>query len=98
MTPAQTLPLAAAALMMLGACVVELPPEPQAQPSACRAEDAAKLVGQINPSEAVIKAVTGAEIVRMAGPNQPLTMDYRFERATIIKDPVSGLVLQATCG
>ena len=98
MTPIQTLPVAAAALMMLGACVAVVPAEEPPQPSACRAEDAAKLVGQVNPSEAVIKAVTGAEIVRVAGPNQPLTMDYRFERATIIKDPVSGRVLQATCG
>lgn len=64
----------------------------------CRAEDAARLVGQINPSEAAIKAMTGADTVRQAGPNQPLTMDYRFDRVTVIKDPATGRILRATCG
>ena len=95
MTLGKSLPLAAAALMMLGACVVETQP---AQPSLCRPADAAKLVGQINPSEQIIRAVSGAEIVRILGPNQPMTLDFRAERVTIIRDPVIGRVLRATCG
>lgn len=97
MTAIRTLPLAAAALMMLGACVVQVPVEEPA-PSACRPADVPKLIGQINPSEEIIRAVSGASTVRQAGPNQPMTMDFRYERATIVKDPLTGRVIQATCG
>lgn len=98
MTLTRALPLAAAALMMLGACVVEVPPEQPVAVGTCRSDDAAKLIGQINPSEEIIRAVTGADIVRQLGPNEPMTMDFRLERATIIKDPATGRVLKATCG
>ena len=97
MTAIRTLPLAVAALMMLGACVVE-PPAAELPPSACRPDDVTKLVGQINPSDAVVRAVSGASIVRRVGPNQPLTMDFRFERATIVQESVTRRVIQATCG
>lgn len=96
MTPIRTLPLATLAVALAAGCV---PEQPAAEaPSACRAEDAARLVGQVNPTEAAIKALTGAETVRQLGPDQPMTMDYRFDRVTVIKDPVSGRVLRATCG
>lgn len=95
MTVIRSLPLAAIGLMMLGACVVETPVEAV---GTCRPDDAAKLVGQVNPSDDVVKAVTGAAVVRQLRTNQPMTMDYRFDRATIVKHAATGRVLRASCG
>lgn len=96
MTLTRTLPLAALAVALAAGCVAVIPAAPA--PGACRAEDAARLAGQVDPGEAALKALTGASTVRMAGPNQPLTMDYRFDRVTVIKDPLSGRILRASCG
>lgn len=96
MTLIRTLPLAALAAALAAGCVAVVPAEPA--PGACRAEDAAKLVGQVDPGEEALKALTGASTVRMAGPHQALTMDYRFDRVTVIKDPVTTRILRASCG
>lgn len=96
MTPIRILPLAALSVALTAACTPETPPE--ATPFTCRSGDATRLVGQVNPTEAAIKALTGAGTVRQLGPNQPMTMDYRFDRVTVIKDPATGRILRATCG
>ncbi len=96
MTPIPTLPLAVLAVSLLAACATQIPAGQT--PGTCRAGDAEKLVGQVNPSEEAILALTGASTLRQLGPDQPMTMDYRFDRVTVIRDPVTGRVLRATCG
>lgn len=97
MTLTRTLPLAALALSLAAGCVPEIPAA-QEPPNACRADDAARLVGQINPGEEAIRRMTGAATVRALAPNQPMTMDYQYDRATVVTDPVTHRVLQASCG
>lgn len=96
MTLTRALPLAVLAASLVAACVADEPASPD--PAACRAEDAARLVGQVDPGEAAIMALTGAGTVRMVGPNQPVTMDYRFDRVTVVKNPANGRILRASCG
>ncbi|MDM1487621.1 I78 family peptidase inhibitor [Acinetobacter towneri] len=64
----------------------------------CVPEAAAKLVGKTELSEAEIKAITQAEIVRMVAPDQPVTMDYRMNRVTVVIDPKTRIIVQASCG
>ena len=45
-----------------------------------------------------IKQKTKSEIVRSVGPNQPVTMDYRENRVTVMIDPQSKKILSANCG
>ena len=66
--------------------------------SNCSAEDAKRLIGQSKLSEAQIKAVSKAQIVRMVQPGQPVTMDYRVERVTVTIDPKTQKITAATCG
>lgn len=78
-------------------------PEQQAEqqsnkPSTCVADEAAKLVGQSGLSEAEIKAKTKASIVRAVAPGQPVTMDYREDRVTVVINAQSKTIIQATCG
>lgn len=49
-------------------------------------------------SEAKIKQLTQASIVRKVAPNQGVTMDYRIERVTVTVDPATKKITQATCG
>lgn len=66
--------------------------------SECVAEEAKRLIGQSNVSEAQIKALTHAQTVRMVQPGQPVTMDYRAERVTVTVDPKTNKISQASCG
>lgn len=64
----------------------------------CVPESTAQLVGTTGLSETQIKALTRAEIVRMVAPGQPVTMDYRMNRVTVLVDPKTKIILQASCG
>lgn len=64
----------------------------------CVPESAAQLVSTTGLSETQIKALTRAEIVRMVAPEQPVTMDYRMNRVTVLVDPKTKIILQASCG
>ena len=64
----------------------------------CVPESAAQLVSTTGLSETQIKALTRAEIVRMVAPGQPVTMDYRMNRVTVLVDPKTKIILQASCG
>ena len=70
----------------------------RASQSNCSAEDAKRLVGQSKLSEAQMKALSKAQIVRMVQPGQPVTMDYRVERVTVTIDPKTQKITAATCG
>ncbi|MFP1133288.1 I78 family peptidase inhibitor [Asticcacaulis sp. W401b] len=64
----------------------------------CRVDDAKALEGQTLPTEVKIKALTGASTVRVVGPNDMVTQDFRVERVTIIVDPLTRKILRANCG
>ena len=70
----------------------------RASQSNCSAEDAKRLIGQSKLSEAQIKALSKAQIVRVVQPGQPVTMDYRVERVTVTIDPKTQKITAATCG
>ena len=85
----------------LTACAYNPENQPEHQPnrpSACVADEAAKLVGKSGLSEAAIKAKTKAGIVRIVEPGQPVTMDYREDRVTVVINTQSKIIMQATCG
>ena len=64
----------------------------------CIADQATLLIGQNDLSEAKIKSLTKASHVRKVGPNQPVTMDYREDRVTVVVDPTTKKIIQASCG
>jgi uncharacterized protein len=64
----------------------------------CNAEEAQKLIGQKNLDVDAIQKQTNTSTVRIVQPNQPVTMDYRSDRITIVVDPVSKKVTHSTCG
>lgn len=70
----------------------------QTAQNTCVAERATQLIGQNDMSEAKIKQLTQASIVRKVAPNQGVTMDYRIERVTVTVDPATKKITQATCG
>ncbi|MBD8010492.1 hemolysin [Acinetobacter sp. SFA] len=76
----------------------QMPPHQGNTMSSCISDEAAKLVGQTGLSEATIKAKTKAEIVRMVAPGQPVTLDYRSNRITVVTDPQTKIIVQASCG
>lgn len=89
--------------MSLTACVnvvktEQSQPTPTMRITKCSPEAAAKLVGQTGLMEYEIKALTQSEVVRMVTPGQAVTMDYRENRITVVIDPQSKLILQASCG
>jgi len=45
---------------------------------------------------AALQAMPGINMVRMGGPNTPMTRDYRIDRATVLIE--NGVVTQITCG
>ena len=70
----------------------------QNQPQ-CIAEEATKLVGQNSTlTDDQVKQATKSNTVRRVGPNQPMTMDFRSDRITLLIDPSSKKITQATCG
>ena len=89
------------AAITLTACANNPEQVPSQQPQImtnCVSEEATKLVGQTGLSEAVIKTKTKSETVRMVSPGQPVTLDYRSNRVTVVTDPQTKLIVQASCG
>lgn len=89
------------AAITLTACANNPEQVPSEQPHTmtnCVSEEATKLVGQTGLSEAVIKRETKAETVRMVSPGQPVTLDYRSNRVTVVTDPQTKIIVQASCG
>ncbi|MCO8109667.1 MULTISPECIES: I78 family peptidase inhibitor [Acinetobacter] len=89
------------AAVALTACANNPEQMPSQQPNtmtSCITDEATKLVGQTGLSEAVIKAKTKAEIVRMVAPGQPVTLDYRSNRVTVVTDPQTKIIVQVSCG
>lgn len=68
------------------------------QARSCSDQEAQKLVGHQRLAEAQIKNLTQAKQLRVVHPNQALTLDYRAERVTLVVDPDTQVVLQASCG
>ncbi|MFK4259185.1 I78 family peptidase inhibitor [Agrobacterium tumefaciens] len=64
----------------------------------CNLAAARKLVGQPKPTDEEAKQRTGATMIRQIAPGQPVTHDYRDNRATLETDPASRRVVGATCG
>ena len=62
----------------------------------CLADEAKALIGQAEMSEAKIKEKTKATDVRIVAPNQPVTMDYREDRVTVVVE--NGKIIRASCG
>lgn len=67
--------------------------------SQCIADEATKLVGQSSAlTDDEVKKTTKSNQVRRVEPNQPMTMDFRSDRITLLIDPSSKKITQATCG
>lgn len=64
----------------------------------CVAEKAESLVGQTGLTESQIRQISQAGEVRQLAPNQPMTMDYRESRVTLLVEPASGQIIKASCG
>lgn len=69
------------------------------QPPGCAAHQARfpALIGKA-PEEvrAALEAMPGMNTIRMAGPNTPMTRDYRPDRATVLIE--NGVVTRIMCG
>jgi len=90
------LPLLAAALLPLAACVST---PMQRVPEECAAEPAQTLIGQRATSETGARALrlTGAQTLRWGPPGAVFTMDYRTDRVSVMYD--AGMVITAVrCG
>lgn len=93
--------LALAALVLPGcmtnsASTGAAPPPPVAE--ACDATAAQAYVGK--PADAVAeqaRTAVGANTVRILGPNQAATMDFRPDRLNLETD-ATGIILKARCG
>jgi uncharacterized protein len=64
----------------------------------CLPEQATSLVGKKKPSDAEIQQLTHAEVIRVVRPNQPVTMDYREDRITLVIQPTTQKIIRASCG
>ena len=64
----------------------------------CKPEQAQALVGQKLMSEAEIKTLSNALVTRVVAPNQPVTMDYREDRITLLVNPTTQIIESASCG
>lgn len=64
----------------------------------CIAEEAKRLIGQVGLTETQIQQKTQAKTVRLVQPNQAVTMDFRSDRVTVVVDPKTQKVIQASCG
>lgn len=74
------------------------PAQQTAQPGKCKPDAAGGLVGKPKQSDAQAKRLTGATVVRQLGPNDAATMDLNPDRITIVTDPATNRVTQASCG
>lgn len=64
----------------------------------CIAEEAKRLIGQSGLTQPQIQQKTQAKTVRLVQPNQAITMDFRSDRVTVVVDPKTQKVIQASCG
>ena len=64
----------------------------------CIADEAKKLIGQLDRDDAQLKQLTKAENIRRVAPDQPMTMDFRSDRLTLVIDPTNQKIVQASCG
>jgi len=79
------------ATLALAGCVTSRPAAAPAEPPApaqagtCGAEKVSSFVGSQASDEvlAKIKAISGAQAIRVVAPNGMMTMDYRLDRLTI---------------
>ena len=69
----------------------------RSQKNQCQAQYAEKLIGQKNLTEDDIKIMTQSGQVRIVKPNQPITLDYRSDRVTVVVDS-RNTVVKASCG
>lgn len=95
----------AASLALLAGCVsaerqppIESPPLPPAN-AACDAAAASAVVGRLARVEVTEEAqrLSGAETVRVIGPGQPVTQDYRPDRLNLETD-AQNVITNVRCG
>lgn len=92
--------IAPVAFVILSGCVtVTAPAVPAPGTQTCRAEAAARLVGQIASSETGARALAlaGARTLRWGPPNSAWTMDYREDRVNVRYDETMRIT-EVTCG
>jgi uncharacterized lipoprotein YajG len=90
----RSVPIASmAALAMLAGCTTqgEVRPEPSPAPvgtDACGASKVASYIGAPRTDEVIakIKSASGAQALRVVGPNDAMTMDFREDRLTVSTD------------
>lgn len=70
----------------------------RSQQKNCMPDEAQKLVGQSGLTDEQIKQVSRAQIVRNIAPGQPVTMDYRENRVTVVTDPSTKKIVKVSCG
>lgn len=63
----------------------------------CDPAAARGLVGRPKISDRQAKRITGAKFVRQGNPRDPMTMDLRPDRVTIINSLRTGRILRASC-
>ncbi len=89
--------IGAAALALTG-CVKTIEPAPSVPRGECDATSADAFVGRDGPAVAEeARAAAGAKTVRVIGPDQAVTMDFRPDRLNLETD-ADGKVLKARCG
>ncbi len=86
-------------LAILAAITVSACKPAEAPPAAgsCSPGAAGRLAHRSLPSEAEIRALTGASVIRMIAPGEPVTMDILMQRVTIEVDATRRIVA-ARCG
>lgn len=81
-----------AATVLLAGCAAQggSPPETSPPPpqGSCGAEKVGSYVGTVMSDEVLVKirSASGAQNVRVVGPHDAMTMDFREDRLTITKD------------
>lgn len=67
-----------------------------AKTNGCEAAEAQRLIGKEAPSDAEVKTLTGARVVRRVAPGDVATMDYRPDRVTLGLE--RGRIVTTRCG
>lgn len=69
------------------------------QQKVCSSKKAEKLTGKnANMADQGILSSTNSEIIRRVTPSQPMSLDYRENRITLLVDPATNRIIRATCG
>ena len=65
----------------------------------CNAEPAAALIGRLATPGNIeaARVAAGAASVRALGENDPMTLDFRADRLTVVKD-AAGAISRVSCG